>query len=500
MRPPPSDADAAASLTSAPVAGVGAGPADSAVSLPALPAIEAPGALPLPRVRFGPLAGRIAIATLIVATFVVVLVAAAGPSVLVPRSRVVFPIWEAGPLHWLIPRPTTDPKIVSIGFTVVVVVMLAAYAVALAAIRTLSMRTIVIAVLALHVILLMSPPLQLNDVFNYLGYARLGGLHHLNPYSQVIKAESFDPVYAFTTWHNLRSPYGSLFTALTYPLAFLPLGLAYWLVKVSAVLMSLGLITLVWQCARQLGRDPRLAVVFVALNPIYLMYAVGGFRNDFLMLVGSMGAISLVLARRDRAAGAAVALAIAIKFTAVLLLPFLLVAAHTRQRRVRLLVGVAIGAVPMIALSLALFGFSIPNLSDQSSLLTAYSIPNVIGLVLGIGGGTPGLLKVMIVVVVLVVANQVYRRRNWLEGAGWSTVALLASLAWLMPWYVIWLLPLAVLTTSSSLRRTALALTVFLIVSFVPATLLFTSAHGIHPLGGSAGQASLSHQRKLAGS
>ena len=149
----------------------------------------------------------------------------------------------------------------------------------------------------------MSPPLQLNDVWNYLGYARLGALHHFNPYTHVIRQEFFDPVYAFSTWHNLRSPYGSLFTALTYPLAFVSLPVAYWTLKVVTVLLSLCFIALVWQCARQLGRDPRFAVVFVAFNPIYLIYAVGGFHNDFFMLVPSMGAISLMLARRDRAVG-----------------------------------------------------------------------------------------------------------------------------------------------------------------------------------------------------
>ena len=134
----------------------------------------------------------------------------------------------------------------------------------------------------LHVILLMSPPLQLNDVFNYLGYARLGALHHFNPYTHVIKQEFFDPVYRFTTWHNLRSPYGSLFTALTYPLAFVSLPVAYWTLKVVTVLLSLCFVALVWQCARQLGRDPRFAVVFVALNPIYLIYAVGGLSQRLL--------------------------------------------------------------------------------------------------------------------------------------------------------------------------------------------------------------------------
>ena len=99
--------------------------------------------------------------------------------------------------------------------------MIVAYLVAVAAVaRRCRCAMIVGAIVALHVILLLSPPLQLTDVFNYLGYARLGGLHGLNPYTHVIEQEMHDPIYRFTTWHNLHSPYGSLFTALTYPLAF----------------------------------------------------------------------------------------------------------------------------------------------------------------------------------------------------------------------------------------------------------------------------------------
>ncbi len=141
---------------------------------------------------------------------------------------------------------------------------------------------------------------------------------------------------------------------------------------------------------------------------------------------------------------------------------------------------------------------SIPNLSDQSSLLTDFSFPNIVGLALGVGGGTPALLKVAIVGVVLVVAHQFYRQRDWMAGAGWSTLALLASLAWLVPWYVIWLLPLAALASSVRLRRVAVAVTIFLIVAFMPATDLYMKKHGINPLSGSAGQASQSRQHKLA--
>jgi alpha-1,6-mannosyltransferase len=263
------------------------------------------------------------------------------------------------------------------------------------------------------------------------------------------------------------------------------------------VALSLGFVALVWQCARQLGRDPRFAVVLVALNPIYLIYAVGGFHNDFFMLVPMLGAVSLLLAGRDRSAGAVLMVAIAIKFTAGLLLPFLLVAAVTRPRRLRVLSGVVMAAVPLIGLSLILFGFAIPNLAQQSSLLTDFSIPNIVGVLIGAGGGTPFLLKLALVGVAAVVVHQVTRSRDWLAGAGWSTVALIASLSWLMPWYVIWVLPLAALGTSIRLRRVAVAGTVFLILTFMPATNLYMQAHGINPLAGSAGRASMSQQNKL---
>jgi hypothetical protein len=487
----------------APVAGAGAAAGSGPVSGEATVAIPrvAMGIrpwLPRPQVALGPVAGGIAIGALVLASLAVVACAAAGPSVLVPRSAQSFPNWEAGPLHDLVTRVITDPKTLGLAFSAVLLAMVGAYAVVLGAVRALSMRTIAIAVVALHLILLLSPPLQLTDLFNYLGYARLGGLHHLNPYSHVIKQELFDPVYRFTSWHSLRSPYGPLFTALTYPLAFLPLPIAYWILKVVTVLLSLSFVGLVWYCARRLGRDPRFAVVFVAMNPIFLIYAVAGFHNDFFMLAPSIGAIALLLARRDRAAGAVLMIAIAVKFTAVLLLPFLLIAAHTRPRRIRVIVGAAIAAIPLAALSISLFGFTIPNLSQQSSLLTDFSIPNLVGLLLGVGGGTPVLLKVATVLVVLAVAHQVYRRRDWLSGAGWSTFALIASLAWLVPWYIVWLLPLAALGTSIRLRQTAVALTVFLVIAFIPATPLFLSDHGINPLGTAAGQASRSLQHKLA--
>ena len=125
-----------------------------------------------------------------------------------------------------------------------------------------------------------------------------------------------------------------------------------------------------------------------------------------------MAAIALVTARvrdgadtrwRDLSTGAVLMLAVAVKFTAILLLPFLLLAVTGNRRRLRIVAGAALGAIPLAVLSVALFGLSLPNLQDQSTLLTAFSIPNVVGLALGVGGGTPLLLRIADVAVLVIV-------------------------------------------------------------------------------------------------
>ena len=467
---------------------------DPAVALPRLPRLPALAR----RTRVSPLTGRIALGALIVATFAIVAVASADPSILVPRSQDVFTNWEAGPLHWVIPRPITDPHTLDIVYSVVLVGMLVAYGLILAAIDTFRMRTIAIAVVVLHVIVLLSPPLQLTDVFNYLGYARLGALHHLSPYAHTMHRERYDPVFAFSTWHNLRSPYGELFEALSYPLGLLPLWLAYWILKIAIVSLSLGFVALIYQIARQLGRDPRFVVAFVVLNPVFLIYALGGFHNDFMMLVPSMGAISLMLARRDRWAGASLALAIAVKFTAVLLGPFLLLAVATRDRQLRLIAGAAIAAVPLVAISLILFGTSLPNLQQQSTLLTDFSMPNLVGLIFGVGGTHPLLYLADLLLVALVLYLWLVRRGDWVTGAGWSTLGLIASLSWVLPWYAVWALPLAALSRSRALRTWSVAAMVFLLLAFLPVTALYMSDHHINLLKTPAGRASEKLQGKLA--
>ncbi len=444
-------------------------------------------ALPQPvvahtRISWRALSGSLALTALLATVTAVVLFAANAPSPLVWSSHVAFPGWVAGPLHGLLGHIAATPWQVLSGYSVLTLVMLLAYGVALAQARSLSLRVIWIFTVAACVVLVLSPPLQMTDLFNYLGYARLWALHGLNPYTHVIANERFDPVSILASWHNWRSPYGTLFTVLSYPLAWLPLQIGYWVMKVVTVALGLTFVWLVGKCARLLHRDPRHAVLLVGANPIFLLYGVGEFHNDFFMLVPMVGAIALALSRRERASGAALVAAVFVKFTAVLLLPLLVLAVGRRRR---LLAGVALTAIPLAVMSVALFGFSAPNILGQSDLLTPYSFPNLLGWGIGLGGAAPGLLKALQLGVLAVVGFQLLRGREWIAGAGWAMLALIMSLGWLMPWYLIWLLPLAALASGPYLRRAALALSVFVVITFAPFTGMWLDAHGLNLLRGS---------------
>ena len=106
MREDAGQAEPSIRLATAPVPGSAAPSAEAAIELPTLGlnTSRARWARPAAPITFGPRAGRIGLAALLLGTLLVVACAAAGPSVLVPRSAETFPNWEAGPLHLVTTR------------------------------------------------------------------------------------------------------------------------------------------------------------------------------------------------------------------------------------------------------------------------------------------------------------------------------------------------------------------------------------------------------------
>ena len=62
-----------------------------------------------------------------------------------------------------------------------------------------------------------------------------------------------------------------------------------------------------------------------------------------------------------------------------------------------------------------------------------------------------------------------WRGADPIAAAGWAFAALLASIASLAPWYLVWLLPFAALGRSRALWVTALLATAYLLAVHLPA-------------------------------
>jgi hypothetical protein len=461
----------------------------------------------------------VALAAIVGLSLLVVLMAANRPSGLSPPTHSNFyPRWMAGPLGGLWPSLTGDGTTLRYLFTGAIVFMYVGYVMVLRRSERVPARWIVIAILAVHAVFIISPPLALTDVFNYINYGRMEVVHHLNPYTTIpVFGPHDDPSYALSNWHQLLSPYGPLFTMLTF--AVVPFGVAgsFWALKVILALASLGTLLLVWKSAQLLGRDPVKAIVLVGLNPIVLVWGLGGDHNDFLMVFCIMLGFYLLLRARERergrerpvsvrdwliplspellGAGAAFVVAAGLKASGAVLIPVILAGMLSYRRALlQVLVGMVIAGLVVGALSLLAFGLHVPDLSTQSRLVTGESIPNLIGLAVGAGGETTALHTVMtaaLAISVLACCWTAWRVRAGTVGrgaaertiiaCGWASAALLTTLSWVLPWYVLWLLPLAALSASRRLQRAALVLGVYLIIAWAPASGLLWNAIGFRP-------------------
>jgi hypothetical protein len=328
------------------------------------------------------------------------------------------------------------------------------------------------------VAIVLGPPFRLTDAFNYVDFARMGVLHGLNPYVHAPIDAMRDPIFRLTSWRHQPTSYGPLFTLLTYPLAWLGVAGALWTLKALTVAAAVGAAALLGACARRLERPVSRAVVIFGLNPVVLVYGLGGVHNDFLMALAFLGAVYLILGGRERGAGWAGAAAAGVKASAIPLLPFLALGAP-RPRRA--LAWLAIAGATLTGLTLLAFGSRAPGLAQQQASVTRYSLPHVVASALGHGAyrkcagvarcttiGTQWAATAVLAIGLAGLLWWTWRHRDWITGAGWAAVLLVVTLTSIMPWYLMWVLPLAILSRSRALWAVTAVLAAFILLPAGP--------------------------------
>jgi hypothetical protein len=333
-----------------------------------------------------------------------------------------------------------------------------------------------------------APVLLSHDVYSYVDYARLGVVHGLDPYVHPPAAAPADPAFAQVAWPDTTSAYGPLFTLVTYPLALLPVDIAVAVLKAVAAASVLGLAAIVARLAPTRGVDPLRAAAFVALNPLVLVHVVGGAHSDGLAMLLAMTGVAAVLSAREYSGGGALVAAVAVKTSTLVIAPFALLATATQQPRCnvfspyrenktlhlrRLLVGGAVAAVALGTAGYAAFGWDWLHsfgLAGENQSRTSYmSIPITTARLTGLDPNvirTTALALYATFVTYLLIRT--WRGTDWIEAAAWATLALLLATSWLLPWYLIWALPLAALSRDRKLQLLVVSLTAYQLGARIP--------------------------------
>jgi hypothetical protein len=238
------------------------------------------------------------------------------------------------------------------------------------------------------------------------------------------------------------------------------------------------------------GVSPLGAAAFVALNPLVLIHVVGGAHNDAIAMLAATLGIAAMLSAREASAGAAFVAAFALKAPAAVAAPFALVASARlklfapyrgdnassgawRSPTVRLLAGGLVAALAIGAAAYLAFGWhwlhAIELLGRHEHESTHMSVPTTFARLTGLDGtAVRAAALALFVAAFLYLLLRTWRGADWLRCAAWASFALLLATAWLLPWYLIWCLPLVALSRDRPLQLLTLALTAYQLPARMP--------------------------------
>jgi alpha-1,6-mannosyltransferase len=329
--------------------------------------------------------------------------------------------------------------------------------------------------------LLLSVPLFSRDTYSYLAQGALlrdgfdpyvvGPIE--NPNSLL---DNVSPIWTTTT-----APYGPAFILIA---KFVTMLVGNDIVAGTMLLrlcMLPGLALLIWaapRVARHIGADGATALWICALNPLVIIHLMGGVHNEMLMVGLMMVGIALTFAGRHIWGVGLIAVAVAVKATAGLALPFMVWvwARDLRQRRnyppvkafaaatagsaivfiavfavLSLLAGVGLGWLTALAGSVKIINWlTVPTAA--SNLINALG-----GLFIGVNFyavlDIARIVGIVVIAVSLPVAWWRFRHtdREALTGIAVVMVIVVLFVPAALPWYYTW--PLAIVAALAQTRR-----------------------------------------------
>jgi hypothetical protein len=330
-------------------------------------------------------------------------------------------------------------------------------------------RAVVVAIGAVVLVAVCVPPRGSHDLWAYAAYGSIVARHDASPYAHRPAEYPDDPLVQQMApgWRDTRSVYGPLFTALSAGIVDatggrpLPTRLVF---QGLSALCLVGLLAMLWRRAGSLA-----ALTLVGLHPLVIVYVVNGGHNDALVALLLFGAAGAV-ARRPILGALLIGIAASVKLIALLSVLGLVwwVSRHHGGRRALAAAGVAVG-VPATGYLMAGGAQALSPLLASSGRTSRAAVWDVVHF-LGDPGVIANHLGILSAIATLAIGLPlvIAAARNDLPHAAIATPLLAYVLlgAYVLPWYLIWVLPFAALSSNEQWARVFVAISVLTVAAY----------------------------------
>ncbi|WP_108921375.1 alpha-(1-_6)-mannopyranosyltransferase A [Mycobacterium montefiorense] len=354
--------------------------------------------------------------------------------------------------------------------------------------------------------LLLSVPVFSRDTYSYLAQGALLR-DGFDPYAvgpvanPNVLLDNVSPIWTITT-----APYGPVFILIAKLVTMVVGNHVIAGTMLLRLCMLPGLALLIWaapRLAHHIGTSGATALWICVLNPLVLIHLMGGVHNEMLMVGLMTAGIALTFARRHALGVTLVTVAVAVKATAGLSLPFLVWVwmRHLRDQRgyrparafatatvMGLLIFVVVFAILSVAAGVGLGWLT--ALAGSVKIINWLTVPTAAANVIHFlfNGLVPvdfyATLRITRYIGIAVIAVSLpllwwrFRRddRGALTGMAWSMLIVVLFVPAALPWYYSW--PLAVASPLAQSRRAIAvigALSTWAMVIFKP-----DGSHGMY--------------------
>jgi hypothetical protein len=337
----------------------------------------------------------------------------------------------------------------------------------------------------LLVFAVLQPPTSSHDVWSYVMIGRTIAVHHSNPYEHPSSAFRNDPfrLNVDPVWRHARSVYGPVFSAMAVGAVKVAGDSPYRNRIAFQTLAALAAFAALLIIDRTTRGDPR-AIAFVGLNLIVVVTTVNNAHNDAYVGLAALGAV--VLARkRPLMAGALLGLAALVKIAAVL--PAGVLALWLWQRREKVAGATLLGGAAAVTAAGYLFAGSaaVTVLSSARDRMNRgslwYPVREVLAhlhvgdhatsraLQIGREAYNEQLASLSTFAVIALAAWIAYRaRRDAPVVVAAAVIAYTVLGAYILPWYMVWGLPVLALVWRTRMAWLAMALALVLELAYLP--------------------------------